>query len=112
MPQALADAGEIAPEEIRGHVDRNRLLRSLGTAETPQPSIEISAHPLSPDDAFLLCVDGFWEYVLETEMEVDFATASDPADWLGKMERRIIQRANETHDNYTALAAVCSPAHR
>jgi serine/threonine protein phosphatase PrpC len=112
VPQALADGGEITPEEIRGHVDRNRLLRSLGTAEVPQTSIEIGAHLLSPDDAFMLCVDGFWEYVLETEMEVDFATAGDPADWLGKMERRIIQRADAAHDNYTALAAICNPAPR
>ena len=30
VPQMLVASGEIRPEEIRGHSDRNRLLRVLG----------------------------------------------------------------------------------
>lgn len=104
VPQALAAAGDISSDQIRFHEDRNRLLRSLGTEESPTPEIHHAPGGLSEGDAFLLCVDGFWEYVWETEMEADFAKSGDPAEWLERMEARLLRRAPESHDNYTAAA--------
>ncbi|MCI0489334.1 MAG: protein phosphatase 2C domain-containing protein [Blastocatellia bacterium] len=103
VPQVMADAGEIALDRIRHHEDRNRLLRALGTEGEARPTVQIEKQRLCREDAFLLCVDGFWEYVFETEMEVDYSKAVDPADWLAKMESRITRRADENHDNYTAI---------
>ena len=65
VPQMLVNAGEIDDSQIRYHEDRNRLLRSLGSKETIKPNLEQSATTIYPGDAFLLCTDGFWEYVLE-----------------------------------------------
>ena len=107
VPQVMADAGEITFDRIRHHEDRNRLLRALGTEGDPRPTVQKEPQRLCPQDAFLLCVDGFWEYVLETEMEVDYSKAVDPADWLAKMESRIARRADESHDNYTAIGVFC-----
>ncbi|KJU82867.1 hypothetical protein MBAV_004939 [Candidatus Magnetobacterium bavaricum] len=60
------------------------------------------------DDAFLLCTDGFWELVKETEMEVDYAKSASPAQWLNNMQDRILYRAdnesNNENDNYSAIA--------
>ena len=39
--------------------------------------------------AFLLCTDGFWEYVLETEMMVDLAKSRRPGEWLDYMVSRL-----------------------
>ncbi len=57
--------GEITQEEIRGHVDRNRLLRALGREDTIQIDTSEIVPMENEDHAFLLCSDGFWEYVTE-----------------------------------------------
>jgi serine/threonine protein phosphatase PrpC len=104
VPQSLVDAGEITPAEIRFHEDRNRLLRSLGNGGRLRAALLERPMLLNKGDAFLLCSDGFWEYVTETEMEVDFAKARTPDDWLDRMAVRIRPRAHEARDNCTALA--------
>jgi PPM family protein phosphatase len=110
VPQALADLGQITAAEIRHHPDRNRLSRALTAQDEPRPDIESEPHVLHSNDAFLLCVDGFWEYVLEEEMEATLAQESDPQAWLARMESLIQQRAKENHDNYTAIAVMTSQA--
>jgi len=112
VPQALAAAGDIRPDEIRFHEDRNRLLHSLGQKGELRPTILQQKQPLQRGDAFLLCTDGFWEYVTETEMEVDFAMANHPNDWLKRMEKRILERARAEFDNYSATAVFVENAHK
>jgi PPM family protein phosphatase len=104
VPQMLFRAGEITKEEIRTHEDRNRLLRSLGSDGTWKPSILAEPVELKAGDAFLLCTDGFWELVLENEMEADLAATDTAEKWLTRMLRRLAARAGEGHDNYTAIA--------
>jgi PPM family protein phosphatase len=104
VPQAMVKAGEMRAADIRHHEDRNRLLRTLGNEEEPRPTLVPAAVPLAAGDAFLLCTDGFWEYVTETEMEITLAKAADPDAWLGTMTRRLVERAEPSHDNYTAMA--------
>jgi len=108
VSQALANSGEIKPEEVRFHEDRHRLLRALGQDDDFRPTIIKTKQPLEKGDTFLLCTDGFWELVLETEMEADLHLASSPEGWLEKMQSRIVQRAliktDKQHDNFTALA--------
>jgi len=102
VPWALAEAGDISPDDVRFHEDRDRLLRVLGKGEDFRPETVKRARLVKPGDAFLLCVDGFWEYVTETEMEADLAKSETPGEWLRFMERRLLARAGEKHDNYTA----------
>jgi len=108
VPQALVNAGDIKPEEIRYHEDRNRLLRAMGQEEQFRPSIAAEKKPLQDGDVFLLCTDGFWELVLENEMEHDLVNFADPKSWLDKMQERILARSSrqdkKQHDNYTAIA--------
>jgi PPM family protein phosphatase len=109
VPQRLADAGEIAPEQIRFHEDRNRLLRSLGARPEAGATFETMPDAPQPGDVFLLTSDGFWELVNEDEMELDLAAASHPEDWLERMESRIRERNTGDHDNYSAIAVACEP---
>ena len=96
--------GEITVDQIRFHEDRNRVLRALGQDEAPV--VEAREVDLSPGrHAFLLCSDGFWEYVLEDEMAADLAAAADPLDWLARMRSRLIRRVPADNDNNTAAAA-------
>ncbi|MCA1030221.1 protein phosphatase 2C domain-containing protein [Bacillus timonensis] len=104
--QKLVNLGEISEQEIRYHEDRNKILKSLGSNEKIKPTIKKAEGPMQPGDAYLLCTDGFWEYVVETEMEIDFYKSHTPEEWLKRMELRLLKRAKTKHDNYSAIA-VC-----
>jgi PPM family protein phosphatase len=105
--QVMADSGQLPREQIRHHEDRNRLLRCLGNPESDfRPTILSEPRALGANSAFLLCSDGFWENVLESEMVVDLAKSKTPAEWLTLMEDRLLERANDGNDNYTGLAIV------
>jgi serine/threonine protein phosphatase PrpC len=115
VPQMLVGEGEMGLDEIRGHPDRSRLLRALGDGHDEiRPRLQ-APFALQPADAFLLCSDGFWEYVLEAEMETALAEAEDPDQWLRLMQQRYLLPAVERerlaeakeradNDNYSALA--------
>jgi PPM family protein phosphatase len=104
VPQALVRAGELTPEAIRFHEDRNRLLRTLGEEKPPRPTLADAPLTLQPGDAFLLCTDGFWESVTESEMEIALAKSPDPTQWLARLELTLARQARPDQDNYTAIA--------
>ncbi|MEM6327790.1 MAG: protein phosphatase 2C domain-containing protein [Bacteroidota bacterium] len=108
VPQALVEAGEITPAEVRGHPDRNRLLRALGSSDPPRSSVS-EAREVRPGDAFLLCSDGLWELVTEEEMQQTLTEADTPDAWLRAMEAILASRASGHHDNYTAIATWATP---
>lgn len=95
--------GQITPEEIRFHEDRSRIFRALGqesglTVDTCAETLAAGTH------SFLLCSDGFWEYVYEQEMEQTLAAAASPQDWLDRMRQLLAGRVRGDNDNNTAAA--------
>lgn len=98
--------GEITPREIRFHEDRNRVLRALGS-ETARPEISPTVMLTGGEDAFLLCTDGFWEYIYEEEMESMLQKAQSPQQWLEEMKALLVTRTPEDNDNFTAAAVFC-----
>ena len=104
VPQALANSGDIAQDDIRHHEDRNRLLRAMGNPGKLRPTIETVPVSLQHGDALLLCTDGFWEYVTEIEMGIGLAKSTTAQEWLAFLEVTILRRAPSTHDNYTGTA--------
>lgn len=58
---------------------------------------------LSPGDAFLLCSDGFWEYVYREEMLADLLKAETPEQWAKSMLLRHIRRTPEGNDNFSLI---------
>jgi serine/threonine protein phosphatase PrpC len=104
VPQALVQTGAIQASEIRRHPDRNRLLRSLGGEEDVAPALLDAPLTLESGDAFLLCSDGLWEHVTETEMEALLRGAGDPDTWLKRLEARVLGVARGAFDNYSATA--------
>lgn len=91
--------------QIRFHADRNQVLRALG-AEDAQATVSPETE-IAPGDAFLLCTDGFWEFVYEEEMEQILAEAKDPQAWLDGMLQLLKKRIHQNTDNYTAAAVFC-----
>jgi len=94
--------GDITVDQIRFHEDRSRVLRALGQDGELKIETALSALENGKQHAFLLCTDGFWEYVLEPEMEKDLAAAQSPQAWLDTMRTRLTARVGEGNDNNSA----------
>lgn len=105
IPQMLAISGEIQECEIRNHKDRNIVLRVMGE-EWEEPRYEfMKPLPTAKCDAFLLCSDGFWELLDETEMEDCLSIARDVNEWVNLMADRVLQNGKgKNMDNFTAIA--------
>lgn len=102
--QLAVSVGEIRSEDIRKHEDRNVLLRALGASDNVK--VDVSEFGSGDFDALLLCSDGFWEYVLETEMESELIRSKSADKWLYKMRSIQLERAPEKCDNNTAIAVM------
>lgn len=92
--------GEIGAMDIYHDDDRSSLLRVLGKP-TCQP--ESDGCPLTPGDAFLLCSDGFWEFVYSVEMLIDLSKAETPEHWAQLMLLRHIRRTPPGNDNFSLI---------
>lgn len=106
VSQQLAASGEIDPEDIRFHEDRNRLISVFDNSGNSRIEYYTKPNLLEKGDAFLLCSDGFWEYVFEREMEKCLTRSRTPKKWIARMEKKLLKRAEAGHDNYSALAVM------
>lgn len=105
VPQMLANSGQIKESEIRNHVDRNRVLRTMGAVWEDNAYELAEPVSLKGDQAFLLCSDGFWELITEKEMEKTFRQSKSVAQWLRKMEKIVLKNGKDRNmDNYSAIA--------
>lgn len=106
VSQVAVLMGEITRDQLRFHEDRNQVLRALG-ASNAKPELSPTVMLTGGSDVFLLCTDGFWENVLEAEMEHTLQSSRTPEEWLGRMERILRTRLTDSSDNYTAAAVFC-----
>lgn len=106
VSQMAVFRGEITQDQIRGHEDRNRVLKALGRDDQVRPEVK-EPMALSPGrHAFLLCTDGFWEYVYEKEMEEDLRLCRNAAEWVEELRMLLRSRAKPGNDNNTAAAVI------
>lgn len=106
LSQIAVEMGQIPLRDIRSHKDQNKLTRVLGSDYYIPPDCDIYNTPLAPGDTFVLCTDGFWEYVFEEEMEEDINSSATPDEVIAKMERRLLERVTKFNDNYSAIIAM------
>ena len=92
--------GEITRMDVYHDDDRSSLLRVLGR---PSCSPETGSAPLQPGAAFLLCSDGFWEYVYQEEILADWLKSETPEQWAQLMLLRHIRRAPKGNDNFSLI---------
>lgn len=103
VSQMAVALGEIQRDQIPGHADRNKLTRALGL-EGAKPEIHTPVKLDRGAHAFLLCTDGFWEYVTEEEMQSDLLESRSPGEWLERMRGKLQLRCGDKNDNNTAVA--------
>jgi serine/threonine protein phosphatase PrpC len=130
VAQQLVDAGYIAQQRLRGHPQRHLLYAAIGAdpgqaqaqtlydnhddGDNTDDGADDGAHgsdseplALSHGDAMLICTDGFWESVLESDMEASLALSADSAAWLTAMcaiGHRNATASGKHRDNFTACA--------
>lgn len=92
--------GEISYMDVYHDDDRSSLLRALGKLPCKP---EAGQARLRPGDAFLLCSDGFWEYVYQEEMLADLLKAETPEQWAEGMLLRHIRRTPPGNDNFSLI---------
>ncbi len=108
--QRLVDAGYLTPAATRESTQRSRLYAALGHDEAFEMTIVPEPLSIRNGDAFLLCTDGFWEYVEENAMAVALADSGTAADWLRRMEQQVIDLGGSGQDNFSAVAVWCTDA--
>jgi serine/threonine protein phosphatase PrpC len=76
LVQRLVDLGQITPDDVYTHPQRNAILRSLGDKRDIE--VDIFIERLRPGDALLLMSDGLWEMVRDERMAEIIAAHHDP----------------------------------
>ncbi|PLK49897.1 PP2C family serine/threonine-protein phosphatase [Uliginosibacterium sp. TH139] len=104
LVQTMIDAGYGGLELTRTHPQRSLLTSAIGNLEGIEVSVSGEALPLHAGDCFLVCSDGWWEHVHETQMVTTLAEAASMPDWLERMARVVSADPAPRHDNYTAIA--------
>lgn len=99
-------SGEITREQIATDEDQSRLLRSLGSEERNEPDIHVADIPLESGDAFFLCSDGAWEYLMDEEILIDFLKSETAEHWTELMLLRIMERVSGENDNLSLLTVI------
>jgi protein phosphatase len=96
---SLVQNGQLTPEQARAHPNRHEVLQAVGMPLSIQPETHVMK--LSAGDRVILCSDGLWEAIADSEI-------AEIVDWDGTMRQRAMQlvdRANEAggHDNITVV---------
>lgn len=104
VSQLAVLSGEITQEDVRHHIDRNKLLRSIGKSDGVKTEINSWGTTKEQKHAFLLCTDGFWENINEQEMTKCLEVSSGPKEWMDGMIKILSTRIGKDSDNNTAIA--------
>ena len=92
--------GDIEYGDIRKSENQNKLTSALGVSLDGVNISEIIK--VNNTASFVLCTDGWCEYVTEEDMENTFNASLDATEWLRKMLEIRESRAPKDSDNYTA----------
>jgi serine/threonine protein phosphatase PrpC len=97
--QMLVDLGKVSEEEMGTHPDQNRLTQSLGGDAAPLP--DFGTDSIKTHDAFLVCSDGLWEMIPQSEMASALAAKKLGDDGARHLAERAFDRAKPKSDNIT-----------
>lgn len=106
VSQMSVELGEMSFDNIRFDADRNKLLKVLGEKTSNEVGTVYRPIKYKSGDAFLLCSDGFWEYVLEEEMEIDLSKSETAREWIEFMLVRLLLKFTANNDNFTVIGGI------
>jgi serine/threonine protein phosphatase PrpC len=112
LVMSLADKTIAAPPDP---ADRNTLLRVIGGGRTCLAALSDVTVLLRDGDAFLLCSDGAWEIISDTDIERCLIDAGSPREWCDALEQHLVMSlqskappgpALARHDNFSMICAM------
>ena len=95
LVQEMVESGMLAPDEAEGHPQANVITRAVGSQEALE--LDKVTGRLQPGDMLLLCTDGLFKALPESQIAQMLAAGSDPEQLL----ERAIQAG--ARDNVTAV---------
>src|SRR5580704_13612141 len=102
--ELLLREGLINAEQAHNHPMRNFVECCLG-GEATLPDMSLSRRrPLQPNDTLLVCTDGLWGSLQDSEIASGLGTAGALRDKLLELGERSVKRAGTASDNTTAAA--------
>ena len=103
--QQQLNEGKITEAEMGLHPEQNQLTRSINIQKNHQAEINIYA-PIEKNETFLLCTDGFWEFIKEKDL-LELAALDCGQDRLKKIAKMMHLRAQGRGDNLTVQWLRC-----
>jgi serine/threonine protein phosphatase PrpC len=102
--QRMVEGGLLTPQQARDHPMKNQLIAALGMQDGVEPNTVTQAIELDDGDAFLLCSDGWWGSLNDTDIAQSLVHAATPQEWLDAMRERVLSRDIPAQDNFSAIA--------
>lgn len=96
---------KIAYEDIRMSSIRSKLTAYIGDTKKTS-DIYTDEFSVKDGDAFLICSDGFWQYVYECEMEIDLCKSCTSHEWAENMLLRLAVRSVLAGDSAAVTAVI------
>lgn len=104
LVQRFIDAGLYQAAKLRRHPRRNVLYASLGAnPERVSPYLTPTPIDLQAGDAVLLCSDGVWELLEDTQL-CDLNQSSETLEvWRDRLQEQVAAVMPPDHDNFSAV---------
>lgn len=99
LVQRLIELGQLEPEEAEEHPKRNVLYRAVGQHE--ELEVDTLSRRLQPGNYVLLCSDGLWGLIDETDLKDTIINTPDPQEACEKLIA--LANASGGNDNITAI---------
>jgi len=103
--QEKLEGGSISEREMGLHPEQNQLTRTINVQKRHQAEINIYP-PIKKGETFVLCTDGFWEFVKEKDL-LQLSDKCCGKDELKKITKMMHLRARGKGDNLTVQWVRC-----
>jgi serine/threonine protein phosphatase PrpC len=97
VAQLMVEQGQLNEDDVATSTLQNQLYMRLGGEKTPQP--EFGASEIEADDIFMLCSDGFWEYIKPEEAVSTLQSLPPEEDAAARLVAMARERGGSSGDN-------------
>jgi protein phosphatase len=96
----LVESGIVRSEDAESHPQRHILTAALGSGRDIEPDRPEHPIPLEPADTLVLCTDGLWSLIGETDL-ARIVRSSSPAQACAELVKMALERGGP--DNITLV---------
>ncbi|MFO7820370.1 MAG: protein phosphatase 2C domain-containing protein [Halanaerobacter sp.] len=103
IAEMMLEVGDIGPQQLNQHQERNNLNKYLGQEKGVSPTIS-KKFQLEDDDTLILCTSGFWEHLSDRDLETDLEEIKEVQELVDNLELKMLSQAENSLDNYSIVA--------